>query len=122
MRTVTDILSLFVTGIASFLGMLLGLVLLVAMIPVALAFAFFLFAGLFCAVGYLFQPTPHNLANALGFLGYAAAIFGVVSVIYGLPGAVRRRKAVQQQREAQQALGRIGGLRLTSDASFNGRG
>lgn len=122
MRTVTDILTLFLAGVASFVGMLVGLVLLVAMIPVALAFAFCLFAGLFCAVGYLFQPTPHNLANALGFLGYAAAIFGVVSVIYGLPAMVKRRKALRQQHEVRQALGRIGGLRLTSDANFNGRG
>ncbi len=39
------------------------------------------------------------------------------------PESVLWKVAVErQQREAQQALGRIGGLRLSSDASFNDRG
>lgn len=119
MRTITDILTLFMTGVAGVLGVVVGLVLFVAMIPIALAFAACLFMGLFCGVGYLFQPNTHNLVNALGFFGYAAAIAGVGSVLYGLPAVMRRRKVVRQQHEAQQVLGRIDGLRLASDARFN---
>ena len=121
MRTVKDILTLFVTGAASVLGIVVGLVLFVAMIPIGLAFAACVAMGLFCGIGFLFQPNAHNLANTLGFLGYAAVIAGVASVLYGLPAVMRRRKVERQQQAAQIAFGQMGELRLASDASFNGR-
>lgn len=122
MRAMTDILALFLTGVAGVLGMVVGFVLFVAAIPIALAFSACLFMGLFCGVGFLFQPNAHNLVNTLGFFGYAAGIAGVAAVLYGLPSVMRRRKVARQQHEAQQTLSRIGGLRLASDANFNDRG
>lgn len=122
MRTLTDLLRVFVLGLLGFFGGMLGLVLLVAAIPVVLMYAGFAFMGLVSAIAYVVNPTTHNAINAAGFLGIAAAMFAVGATLYSLPDVLRRRAARQRAQVAQQMLGRISGLRLASDASFNDRG
>ena len=122
MRTLTDLLRIFVLGLLGFFGAILALVLLIAAIPVALVYAGFFWMGLVSAVAYAVNPTTHNAVNALGFLGVAAAMTAVAATLYNLPDVLRHRAARRRAQAAQQALGRIGGLRLASDASFNDRG
>lgn len=118
MNTIADLLSAFVTGLLAFLATLVGMVLFVAAIPLVLAFAACFAMGLICAVGYVFQPNPHNLANALGFLGYAAVMFAGGCTLYSLPGVLSRTLARRRLKAERKALARMGGLRLAADAPF----
>ena len=119
MNTIADLLSAFVTGLLAFLATLVGMVLFVAAIPFVLAFAACFAMGLICAVAYIFQPNAHNLANALGFLGYAAVMFAGGYTFYSLPGVLGRTVARRQLKAEHNVLARMGGLRLASDAPFN---
>lgn len=122
MRTMTDLLRVFGLGLLTFFGGMLALVLLIAGIPVVLMYAGFAWMGLLSAIAYVFHPTAHHAVNAIGFLGVAAVMFAVVGTLYSLPGVLRRRADRRRAQDARQALKRIGGLRLTSDANFNDRG
>lgn len=118
----TDLLRVIFAGLVAFVVMLLMPFYYLALFTLGLASSIFLIIALFCGVGYLFQPTMHNLLNTLGFLGYSAAAFLVIFAIYYIPGRIKDRNAVRRQQH--QALDRISGLRLASDAPFNesGRG
>lgn len=96
--------------------------LLIAANLLALVYAGFTFMGMVSAVAYILHPTTHNAVNAIGFLSVAAAITAVGATLYSLPDVLKRRAARQRAQVAQQVLGRMSGLRLASDASFNDRG
>ena len=118
MSTIADILSAFVTGLLAFLATLVGMVLFVAAIPFVLVFAACFAMGLICAVAYVVQPNAHNLANALGFLGYAAVMFAGGYTFHSLPGVLGRTLARRRLKAERKALARVGGLRLATDAPF----
>ena len=117
MGIVTELLKMIVTGLVGFIFMLLMPFYYLALLALGLVSSMSLMIALFCGVGYLFQPTTHNLVNALGFLGYSAAAFLVAFAIHYIPARIKDKNAIRRQQN--QALNRIGGLRLASDVSFN---
>ena len=75
MGIVIELLRMIVAGLAGFVVLLLLPLYYLVLLALGLVSSLSLMIALFCGVGYLFQPTTHNLLNALGFLGYSAAAF-----------------------------------------------
>lgn len=124
MRAVIELLTVFLWGIVSFFLMIGAGVAWLAMLALGVVSGLSLLLAAFGGIAYLVDPSDEKLWSFLGFLGSSAACFaGIVVTWYYLDKAKdageqrQRRRAMEL--EERQALGRIGGLRLASDVSFN---
>ncbi len=115
MRFVWELVAVFVAGLVVFLMMIGGMVAWLVMGLIGLASAVFFGMGLFCAIGFLFFHTAHNLLTTVVYLGYSAVAFAVLVVLHYIPGRMRDVVAARAER---RSLDRIGGLRITVDAAF----
>jgi len=117
MRFVWELVAVFVAGLVVFVMMIGGMVAWLVMGVISLASAVFFGMGLFCAIGFLFFHTAHNLlTTVVVYFGYAAVAFAVLVVLHYIPGRVRGRVTAQAER---LSLDRIGGLWIAADASFH---
>lgn len=116
MRFVWELMAMFVAGLVVFVMMIGGMVAWLVMGVIGLASALFFGMGLFCAVGFLFFHTAHNLLTTAVYFGYSAVTFAVLMVLHYIPGRARDIVAARSER---RSLNRIGGLRIAVDASFH---
>ncbi len=116
MRFVWELVAVFVAGLVVFVMMIGGMVAWLVMGVIGLASAVFFGMGLFCAVGFLFFHTAHNLLTTAVYFGYSAIAFAVLVVLHYIPG---RARDIIGARAERRSLDRIGGLQIAADAPFH---
>ena len=92
------------------------MVALLVMGLIGLVSAVFFGMGLFCAVGFLFFHTAHNLLTTVMYFGYSAGAFAVLVVLHYIP---MRARDIIEARSKRRSLDRIGGLWIAADAPFH---
>ncbi len=107
---------MFVAGLVVFVMMVGGMVAWLVMGVIGLASAVFFGMGLFCAVGFLFLHTAHNLLTTVAYFGYSAIAFAVLVALHYIP--MRARDIIAAQAECR-SLEQIGRLRIAADAPFH---
>lgn len=107
MRLVWDLVGVFMAAVIVFVSMVFRL--FFGLIYFALSMACFLclLVSGFSFVGFVFTHTTHTGLVAAVYLGYAAAVFGVLTVIIHLRGLASEGKQ-------GRALERMSGLRLAN--------
>ena len=120
MRALRELAGVIVAGFVAFFGgilMLFGVLILWLM---GLASALCLMVAAFAGMMYCFTGKPHDGQIALGYLGYAAVPFVLAFVFHYYRGKLGegRPRQTAVRRIDQQALERIGSLRLERDEDF----
>ncbi len=112
MRALTELLTVFATGILAFLA---GIVLLAGVLVMwlcGLASGLLLLVAVASGAGFALTGNHHYGVIALGYLAYAAVPFAVIVVLSYYHG-----KFTDAQ-ESRRSLRRVGRVRLVQDEPF----
>jgi len=117
-RALAELIGVLTAGFVGFFVMLAHMAGVVIWFACGVMCFCFLVVALFSMVVWLFSHDAHAFRVMLGYFAYAGAAYAVVAAMSYYRGKLGDNLKPNARRIRQAALGRVSGLQLATDASF----